>query len=354
MGHSSNTARFDPEELEAFARTVLREVGVTGEHGSLLAEALVRADLRGHASHGVDRLPAYVEKFEHGGFNPDPEITVDRLADAMAVVDGDDGPGQSAAVRAMDTAIDLAREAGVGTVLVRRSNHFGTAAFYTQRAAATDFIGISMTNVNSDVVPFGGKQAFLGTNPISVAIPTDLDFPITLDMATSVVAMGKIDHVAAVTGESIPVEWAVDADGNPTTDPHAVAALRPLGGPKGYGLGVMVDVLCGVLAGANTSPAIGSLYEEYAEPMRLGHYISAIDISSVMDPDEFRRRVGQYVELLKAVPTADGVDEILLPGEPEARKRREHERDGVPLSDGTVERLMQLGDRYGRTFPERA
>ena len=343
--------RIDPDALESFVADVLREVGVVDEHASLLGRALVRADLRGIDSHGVARLETYVRKFEAGGFNPDPDIGVERIAPAFARVDADDGPGQAAAVRAMDAAMDMARDAGVGTAVVENSNHFGTAAFYTQRAAEADFIGVSLTNVGPDVVPYGGTEALLGTNPISVAVPTNREFPITLDMATSVVAMGKINHVAAVTGEEIPDHWAVDADGNPTTDPREVAALRPLGGPKGYGLAVIVDALCGLLSGARASPEIGPLYDEYDEPMRLGHFVTAIDVSAAMDPDDFRARIDEYVDSLKASPTADGVDEVLLPGEPEARRRRENERRGVPLSEGTHESLGRLADRYDRPLP---
>lgn len=344
--------RVDETEVEAFVREVLDAAGVAEEHAAVVAEALVRADLRGVDSHGVARLETYVRKFESGGFNPDPDVTVQDANDTVAWVDADGGPGQSAGTIAMEAAMERAAANGIGAAFVRNSNHFGTAAFYTQRAAEQDFVGLSMTNVGPDVVPYGGAEAFLGTNPISFSIPTDRSFPITLDMATSVVAMGKIDHVAAEEDTEIPAEWAVDDTGEPTTEPHEVAALRPVGGPKGYGLGLVVDVLCGLLAGARPSPDIGPLYDRFDEPMRLGHTMVAIDVSTMMDPDEFRTRVGEYVDRLKAVPTQDGVEEVLLPGELEARTRQENERDGVPLSQATLASLQELAERYDLSVPD--
>ena len=190
----TSDSRVSAGELRSYAQSVLERVGVDEEHASIVSDALVRAELRGVDSHGLARLDAYVQKFEAGGFNPHPDITATSVADAAVVVDADDGPGQSAGIRAMDEAMTLASERGVGIAGVTNSNHFGTAAYYTERASDEGLIGISMTNVESDVAPFGGSDAVLGTNPISVSIPTDRQFPITLDMATSVVAMGKIDH----------------------------------------------------------------------------------------------------------------------------------------------------------------
>jgi ureidoglycolate dehydrogenase (NAD+) len=202
------------------------------------------------------------------------------------------------------------------------------------------------------VIPFGGSSAFLGTNPISFSIPTDREFPITLDMATSVVAMGKIQEEARREDESIPSDWAVDAAGEPTTDPHEAVAVRPLGGPKGYGLGIVVDVLCGILSGTGTSPTVGALYDEFDQPMDLGHFVGAIDVGTFRDVDDFRREVGEYVDQLKAVEPREGFDEVMLPGEIEARTLREQREAGVELRSETVERLQSLAETYGVPFPE--
>lgn len=343
-------SRIDADTLERFAREVLSKAGVEAPHAEQVAHALVRADLRGVDSHGIARLETYVQKFENHGFNPNPDIRVEEVGDAAVLVDADDGPGQSAAVAAMDEAMDRADAAGIGIAGVTNSNHFGTAAYYTERASDAGYVGLAMTNVGSDVVPFGGVSAFLGTNPISFSIPTDREFAITLDMATSVVAMGKIDH-AAKADDTLPEDWAVDGDGETTTRPEDVAALRPVGGPKGFGLGIVVDALCGLLTGVGASPAVGPLYDAFDEPMRLGHFVAAIDVSAFRDLDTFRADVGDYIALLKDQPTQDGVDEIRLPGELEERARRRNLADGVRLNDDARDGVHALAERYDVTLP---
>lgn len=346
MTELEGSRRVDRTELESFVRRVLAAARVPSEHADRVAEGLVQADLRGVDSHGVARLEAYVKNFEDGGFSRNPDIHVEQVSPAVAVVDGDAGPGQSVGMRAMEEALSLADTAGVGSVFVGNSNHFGTAAYFTQHAADAGYIGIASSNVGPDVIPFGGTEAYLGTNPIAVSVPTDGEYPVTLDMATSVVAMGKIDHGPSGEDAEIPQEWAVDGDGNPTTDPDEVAALRPLGGPKGYGLAVVIDMFCGLLSDTAISPDIGDLYADFDEPMGLGHWFLAIDVEAIMPLEMFTAGVEAYVERLKNQPTADGIEEIMLPGEPEARKRRNHEDHGIPLTDEVVESLDRLADRY--------
>jgi ureidoglycolate dehydrogenase (NAD+) len=347
---SESAARIDSDELRAFVEAVLRSGGVADEHAIRVADGLVRADMRGVSSHGVSRLEVYMKKFEGGGFDCSPDIAVTRLEPSVSMVDADDGPGQSAAFVAMEEAMERARETGVGVVGVTNSNHFGTAAYYTEHASDSDFVGLAMTNVGSDVIPFGGAKRFLGTNPISFSVPTDRAFDITLDMATSVVAMGKIQEVSRREDTEIPSDWAVDEHGEPTTDPHKAVAARPLGGPKGYGLAVIVDVLCGLVTGAGTSPEIGPLYDEFTEPMRLGHFVGAVDVSAFRDVDAFKRDVGEYIDRLKTVETREGFDEVMLPGEIETRKLRDQRETGVELRPSTVESLQSLAEYYEVPF----
>lgn len=349
-GSSRSRSRVAPSELREFVEAVLRDAGVVAEHAGTISEALVRADLRGVDSHGVARLRTYVEKFEAGGFNPDPDIAVEQVADSTVLVDADDGPGQSAGVRAMDEAMERANDHGVGVAGVTNSNHFGTAAYYTERASMHDYIGVSMTNVGSDVAPFGGVDPFLGTNPLSFSIPTDRDFPITLDMATSVVAMGKIDH-ATGEGEDIPGDWALDDAGEPTTDPNEVAALRPVGGPKGFGLAMVVDALCGILTGVGTSKTIGALYDDFDEPMRLGHFFAVIDPSAFRPIDDFTANVGAYLDDLKSQATRDDIDEIRVPGELEAMAMERNEQEGVPINEDARKGLTTLSEEYEIPLP---
>lgn len=349
---TESTVRIDSDDLRTFVETVLIRGGVASQHAERVADGLVRADMRGVNSHGVARLEVYMKKFEGGGFNPSPDIAVTNLDRSTSVVDADDGPGQSAASVAMEEAIELARDTGVGMVSVTNSNHFGTAAYYTELASRRDLIGVAMTNVGSDVIPYGGATRFLGTNPISFSIPTDREFQITLDMATSVVAMGKIQEVSRREDTAIPADWAVDENGEPTTDPHEAVAVRPLGGPKGYGLGIVVDVLSGLLSGAGPSPSVGPLYDDYDEPMRLGHFVGAIDVSTFREVDAFKREVGDYIDQLKAVEPREGFDEVMLPGEIETARLREQREAGVELQPGAVESLRTLADQYDVPFPD--
>lgn len=333
-------------ELEGFTRQVLLRSGLAEPHAACLADALVTANLRGIDSHGVVRLEPYVRNIESGGFNPDPEIQIQELSDGALLVDADNGPGQIGTRAAMEATIESALETGVSFTAVTNSNHFGTAAYYTRQAAEVDCIGFAMTNVGPNVAPFGGVDPYFGTNPLGYSIPTDRSFSITLDMATSVVAKGKI-HVAEEENKNIPEHWAIDENGNPTTSPEDVHALRPVGGPKGYGLGLLVDVCSGLLSGMGASPDVASLYDDYSQPQEVGHFIGAIDVDTFREIDSFKRDVGELIDELKSVPTQDGVDEIKVPGEIEAEERDRRQCQGIPIGSGTLETLEQLGSRYG-------
>lgn len=304
------------------------------------------ANLRGVDSHGVVRLRPYAKSVAQGGFNSSPDITVDRVAPSSVLVDADDGPGQVGTIKAIEATIDAAEENGVGFGSIRNSNHFGTAAYYTQRAAQEDYIGFAMTNAGPNVAPFGGIDPFFGTNPFAYSIPTNRDFSITLDMATSLVSKGKI-HVAEEENESIPERWAVDEQGTSTTDPESVHALRPVGGPKGYGLGLLIDICSGVLSGMGISPEVDSLYDDYGEPQQIGHFVGVVDPSYFRDIELFKREIDVLIDRLKEVRTEDGVDEVMLPGEIEAVTRREREKKGIPLGPGVVATLIELEDQFG-------
>lgn len=347
----TETLRFDPDSLESFATAMLREAGLTAPHHDIVAEALVRADLRGVGSHGVARLEPYVAHLNAGGFNSDPEIDVAERSDSTLVVDADNGPGQSAGKQTMERLISMSKSTGAAVGVVRNSNHFGTAAYYTEMAAANDCIGMAMTNVPAEVIPFGGREPYLGTNPIAVSAPSSQDFPITLDMATSVVAMGKIDHVAAEKGEQVPEGWGVDNQGEPTTDPQEINALRPLGGAKGYGLGIVVEILAGLLSNANHSAEVSSLYDEFETSMGVGHFYLTIDIATLRNVGEFIADVDRLIEGIKAIPSDEGVPEVLLPGEIEARAMQENLEKGAPVDPNVFRKLESIASEYGVESP---
>jgi LDH2 family malate/lactate/ureidoglycolate dehydrogenase len=331
-------------------RALLEAAGLEPGAAATVAETLIHTSLRGVDSHGVARLPVYVERLRAGVLNPRPRPSVERRDGAIAVVDGDQGPGQVAALFATDLSVEIAREYGVGVVTVRRSAHFGAAAFYARRAAHAGLVGMAMTNTEPLVIPFGGSEPALGTNPIALAAPA-ADGIFDLDMATSQVAVNRIFN-ARDEGRPIPLGWGVDERGEPTTDAAAVRSAVPLGGYKGYGLAVMVEILCGVLAGAGVRHGVGELYGDVGERQDTGHFHLALDPERTVGRERFAAVLGGMLDELRASPVAPGFDEVLVPGDPETRARAERERSGVPIEPALWARLGELSAELGVPAPE--
>ncbi|HWT22747.1 MAG TPA: Ldh family oxidoreductase, partial [Solirubrobacteraceae bacterium] len=304
--------RLPAERLERWVADLLAGAGLEREAASTVAATLVDASLRGVDSHGVARTPIYVERLLAGGVNGRPQPRIEREQGALALMDGDAGPGQVAGVRATDHSIALAQRYGAGVVAVRNSNHYGAAGYYAIRAARAGLIGISTTNSDPLVIPFGGRDPALGTNPIAFAAPLPGGEVMCLDMATSQVAMNKVFN-ARDDGRPIPEGWGVDAEGRTTTDPAAVAAGVPLGGYKGYGLAVMVEVLSGVLTGAGVAHSVGQLYGDRSTVQDVGSFHLAIDPAPLIGTDVFAERLAGLLAGLSAIPPAPGHDEVLVP-----------------------------------------
>ncbi|HHW40097.1 MAG TPA: Ldh family oxidoreductase [Syntrophomonadaceae bacterium] len=338
--------------LKEFAVRVLEAAGVDPEESEVVADNLVTANLRGIDSHGIVRLPLYVERLEAGLIARRTKIDVVRDAPAACVLDANNGWGAVAGLAGIRQAIEKARRSGVGVAVVRNSNHFGIAAYYAQEAVAETMIGVSMTNASANMAPWGGCDPYFGTNPICVAVPAGKERPVIYDGATSVVAIGKI-VLAAKKGEPIPLDWALDGRGNPTTDPGAVMAggtLLPLGGYKGYGLALMVDVLSGILSGAAFGPYVSNLRRMDA-PQNVGHFFAALNISAFLDPQEFLEDMERLVEDIKHARLAAGSREIYLPGEIEWNWEERRRREGIPVPEGVLEELRALGERYRVDLP---
>jgi ureidoglycolate dehydrogenase (NAD+) len=335
--------------LAAWTRDLLAGAGLERPAAETVAAALVDASLRGTDSHGVARVPTYAERLLARAMNPAPRPSVEREAGAVAVVDADRGPGQVAGVFATDRSVALARRHGVGAVAVRRSNHIGAAGFYALRAARAGCVGLATTNADPWVVPFGGVRPALGTNPIAFAAPAG-ERVLDVDMATSQVAVNRVLN-ARDEGREIPPTWGVDAAGRPTTDPEAVTAVVPLGGYKGTGLAIMVEVLSGVLAGAALTGQIAALHTATDRPQDLGHFHLALDPEAFGGRAAFEARLAGLLAELEAAPAAAPGGEVLLPGEPEARERARRERDGVPLTPPVAAGLRALGRRLGVPEP---
>jgi LDH2 family malate/lactate/ureidoglycolate dehydrogenase len=308
---------------------------------------MVQADLWGHPSHGVLRTFWYGARFESGAADPRTRTTWSGDAGALAVLDGHGGVGQVVAQRAMDGAIERARRHGIGAVAVRDSGHFGTAMYFTQRAAAAGCLGFLSTNASPAMAPWGGREKRVGTNPWSWAAPAGSFAPMLLDVANTAVARGKL-YVAQGRGEALPAGWALGPDGQPTTDPALGIAgtILPMAGHKGYAIAVLMDVLSGVLSGSAFGDAVVGPYQ--AETASgAGHLALAIDIAAVRPLAAFEADMETLIRQLKSTPRLPGVDEVFYPGEREARAAAHHGVHGIELPLATVTELDAHARRLG-------
>ena len=334
--------RADPKRLTDFATAVLESEGVPADDARLLAGCLVEAELWGHPSHGLLRLSWYVARIRTGVVDPaaNAETVVDR--GAVAVLDGHEGLGHVLTAHAAIEAVRRAKEQGVGVVAVRNSNHFGMAAHFTRMIAEQGCVGIITTNGSPAMAPWGGRAKAVGANPWSIATPAGEHGVTVMDVANVNAARGKI-YAARERGGSIPEGWALDAAGRPTTDPAAAidGVILPMAGHKGYAISFMMDVLSGVLTGSSFATGVSGP-QQAERRSGSGHLVLAIDIAAVADPGSFGERMEALIAEMKAVPLAEGFEEIFFPGELEDRSRARTEREGIELPDKTVEALEQL------------
>jgi LDH2 family malate/lactate/ureidoglycolate dehydrogenase len=347
---ASEAQRYPAAQLDAFCRRVFERVGVPPEDAALVADTLVQADLRGVSSHGVVRVPIYVARLRAGVVQAVARPTVVREHGPTLLLDGNHGLGQVLSARAMDEAIARAQRHGVGAVGVRKSSHFGAAAYYALRAVRQDCIGFVFTNASPALAPWGSISRILGNNPWAIAVPAGEEYPVVLDLANSVVARGKI-RLAAEAGQRLPPGWAANARGEPTEDPHEALAglILPIGGYKGSGISIMLDLVCGALMGASVLDEIGSPYDTTRQ-QGVGHLFMALDVAHFSDVAAFKARVDAYVQRVRAAQPAAGVERIFVPGEPEFLAARERAERGIPLPAATVAALRAVGGELGVPF----
>lgn len=326
--------------LRLLACQLLSKNGLSATHAELVADSLVEANLRGIDSHGIARLPHYLNRIRHGSINPTPNMQVEQVADACAIVDGDHGLGQLVMAKASDEAMSLARKAGAGWAAVRHSSHCGALAYYGLRIAKQGMIGFVFTHVDPMVLPHGSKEPFCGTNPLCIAVAGQNDEHLCLDMATSIVPWNTVAN-AATEGVQIPMGWAVDQDGRDITDAARVAALYPFGSYKGSGLGLLIDVLCSLLSGAPYGPNIPKMYGDPARRRQLGGLVGAIDLAHFTSVDNAKQRVSEMIArwVGLAPTTPDG--RVQYPGQPEVEEKRRRNEHGIPVG---VELLKTLND----------
>lgn len=343
--------RVGASDLATFGAAVLEAEGVPEADASLLADSLVTAELWGHASHGLLRLPWYVARLRSGATERVTTPQVVRDQGAVAVLDGHHGIGQVVAARAVELGVERARRHGISGVAVRNSGHFGTAAYFTRRAAEAGCVAFLATNASPAMAPWGGRAKSIGTNPWSIAAPAGRHGVVVMDLANTAVARGKV-YLAAERGEAIPADWAAAADGTPTTDPAAAieGLILPMAGPKGYVIAFMMDVLAGVLTGSAFGDAVAGPYD----PTRrsgAGHLLITIDIASMGEPSTFAARVEELVDRTQGGPLAAWADEILVPGQFEDQCRERLAADGIPLAPATWASLAALAEETGTPLP---
>ncbi len=345
--------RYPVEALRDFTYQVFVRAGMPESDARIETDSLIEANLRGVDTHGITRmLVIYVQRLRCGAVNARPQPRVVAETPGSVLIDGDNGMGAVVASYATARCIAKAKEAGSAWVGVRNSNHFGTCAYWAMQAAAQDLVGFATTNGPSNMAPWGGVTPYMSTNPLAFAVPAAGRGPVVVDMATSVAAKGKI-FLAAKKGGKLPEGWAMDKRGRPTTDPNeAIEGLvMPLGGHKGYALSLMIDVLCGILTGADFGWHIGKLYGDFDRTQNLGHLFAALDIARWVPVEQFKARVAQMCEEVTSIELADGFTRIVIPGELEAEETARRQAAGIPLPPAVDDDFVALGKELGVPFP---
>jgi ureidoglycolate dehydrogenase (NAD+) len=337
----------DSEALRGFSADLLRAGGFVPDHAAQTADLLVWANLRGADSHGVLRIPRYVEMVELGIINPNAEPRLVTDFGAIAVLDADRAPGAVGMVLAADKAVSLATRSGIGWCSAKNVTHAGAVGYYAQKVAQAGMIGIVMTASKPLMIYFGSKAEGVSTNPIAIAAPTArLDRPILLDMSTAAVALGKI-MAASDAGKAIPHGWGVDENGADTTDPKAVKAVLPMAGPKGSGLSLMIEILSSVLV--TNSIIAPSLNGSTESPFN--GLVIAVDPSAFGEKADFTRDIDELCQAIKGLPPASDTGQVFLPGERGYAELDKRMQGGIPLAAGTVSRLVALATKHAVAIP---
>lgn len=346
MSSEISMTNVDRDTLRSFVAEGFVALGLTEEDAGIFADALIFSELRFHPGQGqgVMRLRRYQERIGNGEVNPRAGWSIVKEGPALALVDAHNGIGTVAAAKAMRLAIKKAKEGGIGTVIVRNSTHYGSSAVHACQALEHGCLGIAYTNAGPEMAAWGAREGVTGTNPWSIAAPTDKGFPAVLDIALTTAGKGMMNWYVR-EGKKMPLDWALTPDGHETDDPASAlkGALLGIGGHKGYGLAYMTEALTGVLSGG------GFGLTPYSDPQKLdvSHSFTAIDISWFMEPEEYERRMGEFADMAKSRALRPGFDEVLIPGEQEARRVAAKSEHGVPLDNVVLEDMKLLGQELG-------
>ena len=343
--------RCPKERLQTLAAQLASAVGVPSEDANIFADALIDAEMQGTSTHGLSRLNIYLQRIQKGLIAPDAKLTIDRQMGSILSVDAGNGLGQVQARKVLDLLLPLAEKNGVAAATIRNSQHFGALSYYCNLAAERGFILLAMTGCEPAMAPEGGFQAFFGTNPIAASFPTGKGFNVKIDLSTSTIARGNI--IAAQKKKApIPLGWALDRNGEPTTEAQEalLGTVLTMAGHKGYALALMVEIFSSVLSGAAIGPQIGSMYKDLDRKQDVGHFFCLLNIAAFMDFQEFIARIDSTIDSIKAGKKRPGVEEILIPGERSARNARANNAQGIALSMETWDELQQWCNRLNVSF----
>ncbi len=345
MSSGCQTKTVPERVLRAFCVAALKSRGVRTDVLEHVTSSLLQTSLRAVDSHGLELLPHYIDALDSGRINPDPRYRFEQTAPSTGKLDADHTFGHAAGGEAVGHAVELARQSGMGAVAVFDSSHNGAQAYFSLLAAEQGMLGFSFTHADSLLLSHDGTRPFFGTNPLSCAAPCREE-PFSLDMAPTHVTWNKVRlHRAA--GESMPAHWACDDRGNPTTDPLEAAGLLPIGTYKGYGLSMMVEILCSLLTGMPFGRDISKMYVDTEKKRYLGQFYMALDISCFEDPQRFRNRLQAMMEQVRSEPGKDPQTPPQVPGDPEKKAAAERHKEGIPISEPTYERYLELAQEIG-------
>lgn len=366
MNENEKTVGWQP--LQEFATRIFMKLGMPQDDAETEARVLIWANLRGLDSHGIMKVALYTRNVDTGLMKPKPEIRVEKETPATLLIEADRAFGPVVTVFAMDRVIAKASQVGIGWALIRNTTHQGAMGYYPLIAAERGMAGLAFVCSPPNAAAYGSRAAGVAANPIAMSVPGKRHRPLILDMAQTVQAGGKIS-LAIDKGTRIPEGWALDDDGNPTTDPLKATVLLPFGGPKGSGLSLMLETLSSVMAGNpllepaiperdeppaetnTTGPSIGIPSRFNRRPVVQNSVVAAVNISAFSDVEAYREHIDRFIDGIKSLPKAEGFEEIAVPGELEWRVYDERMRNGIPIHEGTLQNLRSIARRFDVPVP---
>lgn len=332
--------------LKGLMSETLREQGACEDACYHMPESLVQTSLRGVDSHGINLFPHYMRALKSGRINRQPDIKIIKEAESTAQLDADSAYGHHAGSVAVKIALEKALRTGIGAVNVKNSSHFGAAAYFALQASEKDFIGLSFTNADSLVKAFGSTEKFFGTNPICFSAPMQDESPFCLDMATSLVAWNKIENHKRLN-KPLPLGWGFDEKGETVENPHLAKSLSPIGLYKGYGLAMVVEIICAILAEGPVAKELKTMYWHPIEERRyLSHFFCVIDINKFLPVEAFKKRLQSMADEIRALPADKHSEKVMIPGDPEKEKFKERILSGIPVDEIKFEEFIQISENF--------